>query len=118
MIRVSVLKLIPVSLLLAVWFAISLVAEGPVVPRLISKTASIQESSPSVSVSAGDEVLRPYLRGNSVHNWQRGQLGKPTEFWNQKVNEDPVDASSSEVIRYLSYVINQTPHLVFSHNSI
>ena len=49
-------------------------------------------------------VLRPYLRGNDKFGWQPGQLGRPEEFWNRRVNNRPVHPDSSEVTNYLAYV--------------
>ena len=54
--------------------------------------------------NAQGSVLRDYLRGSEAHGWREGQLGKPTEFWNQKVNNLPVHPDSDAVTQYLGYV--------------
>jgi len=68
-------------------------------------TATLTNWSPEI---AGDiAVLRPYLRGNSAYGWQPGQLGKPEEFWNQRVNDKPANSDSEAVTDYLSYVTRE-----------
>lgn len=98
---------LPQFVLLAALCASSAQADIPAAPRLIDDSNPVGVTSPTpppAEPAAGDDVLRPYLRGNELHGWQRGQLGKPTEFWNQRVDSAPVDASSSAVTAYLSHV--------------
>ncbi len=86
---------------------LAVLADVPLAPVLqgdsIPQAAPAPAPDDSVSSdSAGD--LRDYLRGNAQHGWQEGQLGKPTEFWNQKIDDAPVNSTSAEVTRYLGYV--------------
>ena len=94
--------------LLLICTTLGTAADVPSAPVLLDGAAPAPAPTPiapaPVQGADGDEVLRPYLRGNEVHGWQRGQLGKPTEFWNQRVDEAPVDPTSAAVIEYLGYV--------------
>ena len=64
-------------------------------------------TDPNRQAAGSLEILRPYLRGNSAFGWQPGQLGKPEEFWNQRVNNKPVNSDSNAVTEYLSYVTRE-----------
>ncbi len=74
-------------------------ADVPQAPRLIDSNS---EAEPETA--GGNPVLRDYLRGHAQHGWNEGQIGKPEEFWNQKVTSLPVDPTSASVTQYLGYV--------------
>jgi len=78
-------------------------------PTIVPTRAVVAAPTPDVSrATDGDlEVLRPYLRGNNAFGWQPGQLGKPEEFWNQRVNHKPANSDSEAVTEYLSYVTRE-----------
>lgn len=59
--------------------------------------------------AAVNAYRRSYLQGNRLHGWEPGQLGKPEEFWNQRVNRLPVNPESNAVTRYLSHVSRKDP---------
>ena len=72
-----------------------------------NNAASNPGSEPTPEITEDVALLRPYLRGNSNYGWQPGQLGKPEEFWNQRVNHKPVNSESKAVTDYLSYVTRE-----------
>ena len=77
-------------------------------PTLVPTPAEVTPRTNLSQEATSDlEVLRPYLRGNPVYGWQPGQLGKPEEFWNQRVNNKPVNSDSAAVTEYLSYVTRE-----------
>ena len=82
------------------------VADVPQAPRLLDSgaVAAPEPNGTLPDANNEDSVLRDYLRGNELHGWQEGQMGKPSEFWNQKVNSLPVNSNSSAVTEYLGYV--------------
>jgi len=86
---------------------LSVQADVPRAPRLIDSsvvTPPVEAPAAPESVTQGNPLLRDYLRGNTLHGWQEGQLGKPTEFWNQKITDLPVDSTSRDVTQYLAYI--------------
>ncbi len=97
---------IPALWLISAVLAMPVSADVPQAPRLIDgpATGAPGSNARTDTESDSDSVLRDYLRGNALHGWQEGQLGKPTEFWNQKVDNLPVDQTSAAVTRYLAYV--------------
>ncbi len=89
-------------------------AAPPASPEAATATAtvprsatSVPEFNPAPEPTGDSAVLRPYLRGNSTYGWQPGQLGKPEEFWNQRVNNKPVNSDSQAVTDYMSYVTRE-----------
>jgi serine/threonine-protein kinase len=93
--------LLVMGLLMLALSAARIAADVPVAPRLLSDGALVAKKA---EAEVPGKHLRNYLRGNSMHGWNLGQLGKPTEFWNQRVDALPVDATSQEVTQYLGYV--------------
>ena len=89
------------TLLLAATFALPAQADVPLAPKLLDSASA---ESPSDDDDGSNSVLRDYLRGNELFDWRPGQMGKPTEFWNQKVNALPVNPTSDAVTRYLGYL--------------
>jgi len=70
-----------------------------------SDTALVAEQAEEIAALTPQlQVLRPYLRGNAQFGWQPGQLGRPEEFWNRRVNNLPVHPDSSAVTGYLAHV--------------
>lgn len=80
--------------------ALNLYADVPASPVLLDPAGG----APVSSETTGADPLRRYLRGNPTHGWQRGQMGKPTEFWNTRVDQAPVAPSSRAVTQYMSNV--------------
>ncbi len=77
----------------------------PVVAPTTEAYAPVSNTGPELAADVA--LLRPYLRGNRAYGWQPGQVGKPEEFWNQRVNQKPVNSDSSDVTDYLSYVTRE-----------
>lgn len=80
--------------------ALSLHADVPASPVLLDGVGAAAQNETASSA----DPLRRYLRGNPTHGWQRGQMGKPTEFWNTRVDQAPVAPSSRAVTQYMSTV--------------
>ncbi len=70
----------------------------------ITASAAVVASEPQVSAGPENAYRRAYLQGNAAHGWEPGQVGKPEEFWNQRINDLPVNPESAAVTRYLGYV--------------
>jgi len=81
-------------------------ADVPQAPTLLdgNQAAEPEPNGTLEDSNDDDSVLRDYLRGNELHGWNEGQMGKPTEFWNQKVTSLPIDRTSAAVTEYLGYV--------------
>jgi|GEM_PF-2237478 len=87
--------------------AMSGVHSSAITPSTISDPSSTSSNrSPSTTPDATPElqILRPYLRGNAKFGWQPGQLGRPEEFWNKRVDHLPVNPESVAVTSYLAHV--------------
>ena len=80
--------------------ACTTLADVPASPVLLDGSGV----APPATENSSADPLRPYLRGNPAHGWSRGQMGKPTEFWNTRVDQAPVAASSGAVTQYMSTV--------------
>lgn len=93
-----------IALSLSTFTAFADVPMAPVLEGNSPTEVALPKREPSTASEGGSAVLRDYLRGNALHGWGEGQLGKPTEFWNQKIDRAAVDATSREVTGYLSYV--------------
>ena len=91
----------------AILVASFVIADVPASPVLLGGDTTAAE--PVVEEST-DDPLRPYLRGNPAHGWERGQLGKPNEFWNTRVDQAPVAPNSEAVTTYLSTVSRDDPN--------
>lgn len=87
-----------------------ILADVPLAPVLQGEGANatvpapVLESPSPVVNGDSSNVLRDYLRGNELHGWQEGQLGKPDEFWNQKISDLPVNPNSAQVVEYMGFV--------------
>ena len=67
------------------------------------------QSTANTLPAPGNAHRRRYLQGNTRFGWEPGQLGKPDEFWNRRVNRLPVNADSTAVTRYLAQVSRNDP---------
>ncbi len=86
--------------------AVNGVQSNAVTPSTIGNSTTSDIASPEITpdVTPELEVLRPYLRGNAQFGWQPGQVGRPEEFWNRRIDHLPVNPESSAVTTYLSHV--------------
>jgi len=69
-----------------------------------ASTAPPAASSAAITDATNNTYRRDYLQGNATHGWQPGQVGKPQEFWNRRINDLPVNPESAAVTRYLAHV--------------